>query len=169
MRRRTAPPAAVDVSVDPATLPTVTIDDQVAGSSAELATQQGAQVLAAALAFNLAVEAEAIRSGDEGLLLAVDHGARLEELQALSPPSARPRRADLPVRHAAPVDRLSRWIPERPNAGLTATGTLTNVTYSADGEPVSVTEEQIDMTFSLRKFPSGRWLTTGTPSTSAGE
>ncbi len=55
------------------------------------------------------------------------------------------------------------------NAGLTATGTLTNVTYSADGEPVSVTEEPIDMTFSLRNFPSGRWLTTGTPSTSAGE
>jgi Na+-translocating ferredoxin:NAD+ oxidoreductase RnfD subunit len=159
------PPAAVDVSVDPATLPIVTIDERVAGLSAELATQQGAQGLAAALAFNLELEAEAIRSGDDGLLLAVDHGARLEDLQALI--AAAPAERVVP-RYRFDTLHLSIVYPggfqSGANAGLTATGTVTHVTYSADGRPVSTTEEPIDITFSLRQFPSGRWLTTDTPS-----
>jgi hypothetical protein len=159
------PPPALDLSVDPATLPTVTIDERVAGLSAELATQEGAQALAAALAFNLEVEAEAIRSGDDGLLLAVDHGARLEDMQALI--------AAAPAERVVPTYRfdtlhLSIVYPggfqSGANAGLTATGTVTHVTYSADGHPSSSAEEPIDVTFALRRFPSGRWLTTGTPS-----
>ena len=80
-------PVAADIGtiaeIDPATLPTVTIDPQVAGLSAGLATPDGAQQLAATLAWNLQVEAEALSTGDATLLPAITDGARLHDLEAL--------------------------------------------------------------------------------------
>ena len=69
--------------VDPATLPAVNIDPPVAGLSAGLATPEGAQDLAATLAWNLRVEAEAVATGDASLLPAIADGERLHELQAV--------------------------------------------------------------------------------------
>ncbi len=67
--------------IDPASLPPVSIDPDVAGLSASLATPEGAQQLAATLAWNLQVEAEGLTTGDASLLTAVDHGQRLQDLQ----------------------------------------------------------------------------------------
>ena len=75
-------PASI-VRLDPTTLPEITIDPQVAGISAALATQDGAREVLVALDFNLQVEAEAVTTGDASLLPAVSDGARLRELQAL--------------------------------------------------------------------------------------
>ena len=153
--------------IDPASLPAVSIDDEVAGLSAELATPAGAQDLAAALAFNLQVEAEAMV--DRRCEPAARGRPRAAARGRCGPRSSgrgrhRRRRADLQVRHAAPVDRLSGRLPERRQrrVGGDRHGHAI-VTYSPDGEHVSVTEEPFDMMFSLRKITSGRWLTTDTP------
>jgi hypothetical protein len=162
-------PPVVGFDVDPASLPSVSIDDDVAGLSAELATQEGAQQLAAALAFNLAVEAEAMRSRDASLLSAVAHGRRLDDLTAAIEGGAG---SDLVV----PTYRFERLhlsivfpggAQSGANAGLAASGTVSLVTYSPDGSPGDVVEQPFDTLFSLRELSPGRWLTTDTPAPSS--
>ena len=107
--------SGVVAEIDPASLPSVTIDPEVAGISARLATPEGAQDLAASLAFNLEVEKEAVIRGDATLLAAVDHGARLEE-DASTDRAQRRRsssRVELPVRFAPPDRGLPRRISDR--------------------------------------------------------
>jgi hypothetical protein len=158
-------PPTVDFDVDPASLPTVTIDPDVAGLSAELATQAGAQDLAAALAFNLRVEAEAIMSGDASLLPAVTDGQRLNDVKAMIE-GARGTDVVVPT-YRFDTLHLSIVYPgglqRGANAGLAASGTVAWVTSSPSGQQTSATEEPIDMMFSLRETTSGRWLTTDTP------
>ena len=161
------PPApAVDFDIDPASLPAVSIDDDVAGLSAELATPAGAQELAAALAFNLQVEAEALATRDASLLTAVDHGQRLEDMREAIEGAAG---GDIVVpSYAFDTLHLSIVYPggfqSGANAGLAATGTVTLTTYSPDGQQTDRTEQPFATTFSLRNITSDRWLTTDTPS-----
>ena len=164
-----APPAAptdADLHVDPASLPPVTIDDNVAGLSAELATPTGARDLAAALAFNLNVEAQALQTRDPSLLIAVDHGQRLEDIRtAITEASG----GDIVVpTYQFDTLHLSIVYPggfqSGANAGLDATGTVTLTTYSPNGSPKTATTQAFDTLFSLRNVSSERWLTTDTPS-----
>jgi len=165
-------PPAVAIEAAQAALPAVTVDDDVAGLSAELATSEGAQAVAEALAFNLQVEAEAILNGDVSLLQAVDHGQRLEDTRATIQNAAGGER----VVPAYQFDTLHLSIvypggfQSGANAGLEATGTVTLTTYSASGELVGTAEAPLETLFALRKFPSGRWLTTAADpsSTTAG-
>ncbi|HZI44234.1 MAG TPA: hypothetical protein VFD53_03375, partial [Ilumatobacter sp.] len=160
------PPApAVDFDIDPASLPAVSIDDDVAGLSAELATPAGAQELAAALAFNLQVEAEALATRDASLLTAVDHGQRLADMRETIAGAAG---GDIVVpSYAFDTLHLSIVYPgglqSGANAGLAATGTVTLTTYSPDGQ-TDRTEQAFATTFSLRNITADRWLTTDTPS-----
>ena len=151
--------------IDPASLPTVTIDADVGGVSTALSTPAGAQELAAKLAWNLQVEAEALATGDASLLRAVDHGKRLLDMQAAV---------------AAAGDSGERVVPEYrfdslhlvvvfpgglqngPNAGLQATGTVTEVVYRAGVADESRPARALSTTFALREFSDGRWLTTDT-------
>jgi hypothetical protein len=163
------PPApAVDFDIDPASLPAVSIDDDVAGLSAELATPAGARELAAALAFNLQVEAQALATRDASLLPAVDHGQRLEDMRAAIDGAAG---ANLVVpSYEFDTLHLSIVFPggfqSGANAGLAATGTVTLTTYSPVGEQLDRTEQPFATTFSLRNITADRWLTTDTPTPS---
>ncbi len=94
------------------------IDDEVAGLSAELATQQGAQALAAALAFNLAVEAEAIRSRRRGSAARrrprrrASRSCRLRSPPLRSSPSCRPTGSTrCTCRSSIPVDSRAAPTP----------------------------------------------------------
>jgi hypothetical protein len=149
----------------------VSIDDDVAGLSAELATQAGAQELAAALAFNLQVEAEALRSRDASLLTAVAHGRRLDDVTASIESAAG---ADIVVpTYDFDTLHLSIVYPggaqSGANAGLAATGTVTLVTYSPDGTQHATTTRPFETLFSLRELSSGRWLTTDTPASASND
>jgi hypothetical protein len=169
-----APPAApvdADLRVDPASLPAVEIDDDVAGLSAALATPEGARDLAAALAFNLNVEAQALQTRDPSLLIAVDHGQRLEDMRAAIDGAAG---ADIVVpSYEFDTLHLSIVFPggfqSGANAGLRATGTLTLTTYSPDGRAAGTTTQPFDTVFSLRNVTSERWLTTDTPSSATAD
>ena len=163
------PPApAVDFDIDPASLPAVSIDDDVAGLSAELATPAGARDLAAALAFNLQVEGQALATRDASLLTAVDHGQRLEDMRTAIDGAAG---ADIVVpSYEFDTLHLSIVFPggfqSGANAGLAATGTVTLTTYSPDGEQLDRTQQPFATTFSLRNITADRWLTTDTPTSS---
>jgi hypothetical protein len=158
-----APAAAAGsvAEIDPVSLPAVSIDPAVAGLSADLATPEGAQELAATLAWNLQVEAEALATGDASLLAAVDHGQRLEDLEAAIAdeervvPSYRFDSLDLVVVFPGGVQ-------SGPNAGLRATGTVTETVYGASGSQGTRPGRSFATTFALRQFGDGRWLTTDT-------
>jgi hypothetical protein len=151
--------------VDPASLPVVTIDRQVAGISATLATREGAQDLAASLAWNLEVETQAIVTGDASLLPAVDDGDRLHELQDQIAATAG---GDPRVAPAYSFDSLHLIVvfpgglQRGANAGLVAGGTVSNVTYTPSGQQLSTSRQPFAFTFSLRQTTSGHWLVTDT-------
>ena len=48
------------------------------------------------------------------------------------------------------------------NAGLVASGTVTEINYSVSGQAGEQTERPFAFTFSLRQTTSGRWLITDT-------
>ena len=151
--------------IDPASLPVVTIDKEVAGLSASLATPDGAQDLAASLAWNLEVETQAIVTGDASLLPAVDDGARLHDIQdqiaatAASDPRVAPTYT-FDSLHLVVV--FPGGLQRGANAGLVASGTVSNVTYSPSGQQLSTSRQPFAFTFSLRQTTSGHWLVTDT-------
>jgi hypothetical protein len=147
--------------IDPASLPPVSIDPDVAGLSARLATPEGAKQLAATLAWNLQVEAEALTTDDASLLTAVDHGQRLLDLQDEIAGGER-------VVPTYQFDSLHLevvfpgGVQDGPNAGLEATGSVTEVVHTADGGQETRPARPFAMTFSLRQMTDGRWLTSDT-------
>jgi hypothetical protein len=145
-------------------LPEIDIAADVAALSADLATQIGARGLVDALIFNLGVEAEALALGDASLLGAVDHGARLVDV------TERVESAD-GGRHVWSVFRLVTieldvvfpgGLQSGPNAGLRLVGSVSDTVISGDGAPGVPVERPIDTTYTMRRTPSGVWLTTGT-------
>ena len=151
--------------IDPASLPIVTIDPEVAGISARLATPEGAQDLAAQLAFNLEVESEAAMRGDATLLAAVDHGARLQDMQAQIEGSGRD---GVRVASSYRFDSLHLIVvfpgglQSGANAGLVASGTVTEINVSSSGQEGSRSERPFAFTFALRQVRPGHWLITDT-------
>jgi hypothetical protein len=148
--------------VDPASLPAVVIDPEVAALSARLATPAGAQRLAATLAWNFRVEAQALAAADPSLLTAVDHGARLRDLQDRIQRASRATRV-VPT-YVFSALRLMVVYPggfqTGPNAGFVSQGTLTETTYAASGEKLSETTTALATTFAMREVEPGHWLTT---------
>ena len=151
--------------VDPASLPAVTIDPEVAGISAGLATPAGAQELAVTLAFNLEVEHEAAVRGDATLLGAVDHGARLEAMRAQIEGNAND---GVRVASSYRFDSLHLIVvfpgglQTGANAGLVASGTVTEVNYTSSGQEGGRSQRPFAFTFALRQVRPGHWLITDT-------
>ena len=116
-----------------------------------------------ALLFNLEVEAEAVATGDAGLLTAVDHGQRLLDL------AEQVEAADIGERVVSTYvfDTIDLGVvfpggfQSGPNAGLTVTGTVTETTIAADGAQRSAAERPLDTMFTMRRATNGTWLTTG--------
>jgi hypothetical protein len=162
-------PAPTDIGtvaeVDPASLPTVNIDPSVAGLSAGLATPEGAQELAATLAWNLRVEAEAVATADATLLPAIADGERLHEIQALIEAGAAGGQRVIPTYTFDSLDLrvvFPGGLQRGANAGLAARGTVEEIVRSESGEVLERRERPFAVTFSLRRTTSGRWLNTDT-------
>ena len=151
--------------IDPASLPTVTIDSDVGGLSAALSTPAGAQELAATLAWNLQVEAEALATGDASLLRAVDHGERLLDMEAAVAAAGGSGERVVPVYEFDSLHLVVVFpggLQSGPNAGLQATGMVNDVVYRAGVAHEGGPARPFSTTFSLRQFSDGRWLTTDT-------
>jgi hypothetical protein len=157
-------PPQVTAQVDPASLPGVTVDPEIADLSRELAEGPAAQDLAATLAENLETEVQAQLSADPRLLTAVDYGDRLAELQtelddALVSGTTTVRRYTFDELHLVPI--FAPGDQSGLSLGFEARGTVEIVTFE-DGERVSTGTERLKMTFMLSRPTGGRWLTMGT-------
>jgi len=150
----------IPTAVDPDTLPEITVDPDVLEFDHELAGPGMAEVVVT-LARNLDLENHALLSRDEAILVAVDHGDRLEEMRS------RVRDADAAgtavVVHYA-FDSIDVSLIEPFGAqtglslGLAGRGTMIEETHDAGGTVVSRKSASFELTFAMRRATGARWM-----------
>jgi hypothetical protein len=149
--------------VDPATLPPITIDQEVIDFDHERAGD-GMNEVVVALSQDLALETRALLEGDDELLAAVDHGDRLTEMQA--------RLADARASGETTVEHftfdeihVSLLVPfgvqTGLSMGLTGQGTVVTERYDADGTLVDRETGPFHRTFAMRQATGERWMLVG--------
>jgi Na+-translocating ferredoxin:NAD+ oxidoreductase RnfD subunit len=149
--------------VDPATFPSITVEQEVADWDHTI-TGAGAQDILLTLAQNLEIENQALLRGDPDLLVAVDHGDRLAELQdRLADAEASGRTVIEHYRFDAV--RLVLIVPFGEQTGISlgfvSRGTVVRETYDADGALLDQETSSFDLTFAVRRATGSRWLTVG--------
>lgn len=154
-----AQPSAIEVAIDPDTLPPVEIDPDVRSLNLDV-NDRFASELAVNLAENLAIEAEAVRRGDWSLLPAVSGERRLAEMQERVAGAIAEGSRVVPVYH---FESLSLGVRTEGQSGAAlafdGSGTVELVTYSASGEEQSRSETRFASTFVMRQFDPERWVT----------
>jgi Na+-translocating ferredoxin:NAD+ oxidoreductase RnfD subunit len=149
--------------VDPATLPTITVDQDVVDWNHEI-DGAGAQAIVLTLVQNLQLENQAVLDGDQSMLETVDHGDRLDEM-----------RARLDGFRAAGTAVIEHYQIEDVNVtllvpfgkqdglslGLETTGTVIEETYDARGQLEARTSSDFATTFAMRRATGARWLNVG--------
>jgi hypothetical protein len=145
--------------VDPATLPQITVNKDVGDFDISL-IGNGAEQLVVTLGENLQLEAEALRRRDDAILVAVDHGDRLDEMRRrLTAAAGGPvaiERYDfdtVTMSLLAPFGRQSGL-----SIGMDSRGTVTTETVDPSGAVVSRTSAPFAKTFVIRRATGGRWL-----------
>jgi Na+-translocating ferredoxin:NAD+ oxidoreductase RnfD subunit len=155
--------AAVPRTVDPSTLPPLTVRQEVADWDHELAGPEMATVVRT-LAENLDLEAQALLRRDPAILTAVDHGDRLAEMEARLRDAEASGRTTI-ERYRFETLEVSLLVPFGVQTGLslgfTGTGTVTEETYDAGGNLVEQRSEPFHLTFAMRRATGTRWLLVG--------
>jgi hypothetical protein len=150
-----APPP--EISVDPASLPTVTVSIEAEA----LDSQVDPQAVALELAEGLAIEAEAIRRGDTSLLRSADDGERLVEMERVVEAAATTGE-HVVAQHV--IDDLHMDVvflegsQGGASLGLVATGTVEHVTYDATGTEQAREIEPFTKTFAMIPGTVGTWM-----------
>jgi hypothetical protein len=164
--RRILATASADVvgrvphDVDPATLPAISVDQEVLDWNHEI-SGSGAQELVLTLAENLQLETQALLRADGTILEAVDHGDRLEEMTS--------RLQDAGQQGITIVDQyqidavnVALIVPfgrqDGLSLGLESRGTLTTETYDAAGNLQERVSSPFAGTFVMGRPTGGRWL-----------
>jgi hypothetical protein len=146
--------------VDPSTFPPITVEQDVTDWNHSIAGP-GAQEIALTLAENLELENQALLRGDASLLMAVDHGDRLKEMQArLADAKATGKVVVAHYRFDSMNVRLI--VPFGVQTGLSlgfdSRGTVTEETYDASGAMISREQKPFAETFVTRRATGDRWL-----------
>ncbi len=159
-------PSAHDVlgraldDIDPATLPTITIDQGVLDWNHEV-SGRGAQEIVLTLVENLHVETRALLARDETMLEAVDHGDRLAEMRARIEDATA---AGTTVVQQYQIDdvHITLVVPFGAQSGLSlglrSTGTVTTETYDAGGSLQSRSSAPFTQEFVLGRPFGTRWI-----------
>jgi hypothetical protein len=156
----TAPTAEIQLDVDTATLPEVFVDDSVHRLDVRV-DDDYVDLLAVTLAENLAIETEAVRTADGGLLGWSDGGERLDEMQArLDAAIATGDRWADDYRFEALSLRMHEAAGRQSSAGLVfdGEGTVDRVLYDPTGVEQGRVSERFDLSFVLRQLAGDRWL-----------
>ena len=153
----TPAPIVSDVDIDPTLLPPVTLSAEARALNADV----DPDALALYLAEALAIEADALRSGDTSLLRAADDGERLLAMERKVEIAA--TRGELVVaEHTFDSLHLDVVFTEGPQGGaslgLTATGTVEEVAYDAAGVEQGRESDVFATTFVMSQGAGGRWL-----------
>ena len=146
--------------VDPATLPTITVSQDVGDFDLSL-VGPGAQQLVVTLGENLQLENAALLRRDGSILTAVDHGDRLLEMQdrlqkavASGTTTVELYTFDtVTMSLLAPFGRQSGL-----SIGLDSRGTVTRETYDTSGTLQSRTTSPFAQEFVIRRATGARWL-----------
>jgi hypothetical protein len=147
-------------AIDPATLPAISVGQDVADFQHELAGP-GMQEVVVSLAQNLELENQALLRRDATILPMVDHGDRLIEMQgrlrdAIATGTtvvAHYRFDSFDVSLLRPFGRQDGL-----SLGLAGRGTMTVETYDAAGALQARTSSAFDLTFAMRRATGTRWL-----------
>jgi hypothetical protein len=146
--------------VDPATFPTITVDQDV-GDFDITAVGPGAQQLVLTMSQNLQLENEALLHRDASILTAVDHGDRLIEMQDRLQKAIATGVTTIALYTIDSV-RMSLLVPfgrqDGLSLGLDSRGTVTQETYDASGALLSRQTSPLAMMFVIRRATGGRWL-----------
>jgi hypothetical protein len=163
IRETTATLDGVPVAVDPATLPVITVSDDVISFDHELAGPE-MQAVVVTLAENLEFENEALRRHDPTILTAINHGDRLDEMQGRV--GAAEAGEPIVLTHylfdAIDVELLVPFGQQTGlSLGLASSGTKVEETYDAAGQLTDRVESPFEETFAMRRATGDRWLTVG--------
>jgi Na+-translocating ferredoxin:NAD+ oxidoreductase RnfD subunit len=147
-------------NIDPATLPTITVQQDVGDYDLSL-VGPGAQQLVLTMGENLQLENEALLRKDASILTAVDHGDRLDEMQGRLRDAIATGRTTISIYRfdsitmslLAPFGRQSGL-----SIGMDSRGTVTQETYDASGALQSRTTAPFANQFVIRRATGGRWL-----------
>jgi hypothetical protein len=146
--------------VDPATLPTITVGQDVTDFDHELAGP-GIQEVVLALAQNLELENQALLRHDEAILNAVDHGDRLIEMQgrlqeAIATGTTVIAHYEFDTLHVSLLIPFGRQ--DGFSLGLAAQGRVIEESYDSAGNLQARQASPLAMTFAVRQATGARWL-----------
>ncbi|HEU5202849.1 MAG TPA: hypothetical protein VFU17_00995 [Candidatus Limnocylindrales bacterium] len=163
VRETTAALDGVPVRVDPATLPPITVSDDVISFDHELAGPEMDAVVVT-LAENLELENEALLRRDAAILPAINHGDRLDEMRARIAAAEAGEPVVLTHYLFDAID-VSLLVPFGQQTGLSlglaSTGTKVEETYDSSGQLTERVESPFEATFAMRRATGDRWLTVG--------
>ena len=147
-------------TVDPATLPAVTVAQDVVDYDHELAGA-GMQEVLVTLARNLELENQALLTRDEAILVAVDHGDRLVEMQSRLEDAVASGTTVTAHYEFDSID-VSLLVPFGAQTGLSlglaGRGTMVEETRDAAGTVVSSESGPFELTFAMRRATGARWM-----------
>ena len=147
-------------AIDPATLPNITVGQDVLNFDPLLAGPQ-MQSVVVTLAQNLEIENQALLRHDASLLVSVDHGDRLTEMRTRLQIAARTGVTTV-VHYRFDTIRVSLLLPFGQQTGLSlgmaSRGTVTTESYDASGTRLSTKSEPFAQTFVVRRATGARWL-----------
>lgn len=146
--------------IDPSTLPEIEVDQEVLDWNHEI-TGAGAQQIVLTTVENLELEKQALLREDPSVLTVVDHGDRLDAMNAQLQVGI-----DTGVRTVRSYQfervHVTLLVPfgrqDGLSLGLESTGTVTTQTYAEDGSVTSTTTEPFATTFVTRRATGDRWL-----------
>jgi Na+-translocating ferredoxin:NAD+ oxidoreductase RnfD subunit len=150
----------VPSAIDPATLPPITIEQDVIDFDDQLAGA-GMQTVVVTLAENLELENQALLRRDSTILPAVDHGDRLVEMQGRLR-DAQASGTTVIAHYRFESVMVSLLVPfgrqDGLSLGLAARGTMTEETYDASGALQARSSAPFSLTFAMRRATGARWL-----------
>ena len=147
-------------NVDPATLPAIRVGADVVDFDHELAGSGMNEVLVT-LARNLDLENQALLERDGEILVAVDHGDRLVEMQERLETASASGMTILTHYQFDTID-ASLLVPFGAQTGLSlglaGRGTMITETRDADGALIDRESSPFDLTFAMRRATGDRWM-----------
>jgi hypothetical protein len=153
----TPAPIEPEVDIDPTLLPPVTVSAEAQALNEDV----DPDALAVFLAEALAIEADALRTGDTSLLRAADDGERLLAMERKVEIAATRGESVVPEHTFDSLYIDVVFTEERQdgaNLGLIAAGTVENVTYDAGGVEQGRERAAFATTFLMSQGAGERWL-----------
>ena len=150
----------VSLQVNPDTFPSISISQDVANFDHTIVGAK-AQELVLTMAENLEYENQALLHADPTILVAVDHGDRLIQMQDLVAKGAAGG-TKIIDRYQFDTVRVSLVVPfgrqDGLSIGLDSRGTMIEETYDATGAVTSQLSSPFAKTFVIRRATGARWL-----------